>query len=54
MVPRKEYKFLSDKYVEHLVEELNAHGGEGWSIAMYNQEYGVTKIILEREIEDSK
>lgn len=47
---RKEYKLLIGKFVEHLVDELNAHGDEGWSIAMYNQEFGVTKVVLEREL----
>lgn len=49
---KKEYKLLSEKYIERLLDDLNAHGGEGWSISMYNQEFGMTKVVLEREIND--
>jgi hypothetical protein len=45
----KEYRLLENKYLERLLEELNEHGSDGWSIALYIQEYGVTKVILERE-----
>lgn len=45
----KEYKVISDRFVEHLVEQLNQHGTEGWTIAAYVQEFALTKIILERD-----
>lgn len=47
---KKEYKLVSAKYLEHMVDDLNRHGDEGWSISAYLQEFGVTKVILEREI----
>lgn len=47
---RKEYKILSDKYLEHLMQVLNEHGDEGWSVVLYLQEFGVTKVLLEREV----
>lgn len=49
---KKEYKILSEKYIEDLLEDLNAHGDEGWSVSLSTTEYGVTKVILEREKED--
>lgn len=51
MPVNKEYKLVSAKYLEHMIEDLNNHGNEGWSISAYLQEYGVTKVILEREKE---
>jgi len=47
----KEYKVISDRYVEHLVEELNKMAVEGWSITAYLQEFGLTKFVLEKEKE---
>lgn len=51
---RKEYRVLSEKYIEHLMKELNAHGDEGWSVVLYVQEFGVTKVLLEREINNTQ
>ncbi len=48
---KKEYKLISAKYLEHLVDELNQHGEEGWSISAYVQEFAQTKVVLEREIQ---
>lgn len=45
----KEYKVVSNKYLEHTAEELNKEEHEGWSVSAYTQEYGVTKILLERD-----
>lgn len=45
----KEYKLLIEKYIEHLVEDLNNHGQEGWSLILAIPESGVTKVVLERE-----
>lgn len=45
----KEYKVISQKHPEWLVDELNAHSSDGWDIAAYFQEFGVTKFVLERE-----
>lgn len=50
MATRKQYKVVTEKYIEHLMEELNNHGGEGWSVVLYLQEFGVTKVLLEREV----
>lgn len=50
---RKEYKVISEKYIEHLMSDLNQHGDEGWSVVLYVQEFGVTKVLLEREIAES-
>lgn len=46
--PQKEYKILIEKVVEKLADDLNAHGDEGWSVVLSVQEFGVTKILLER------
>lgn len=46
--PVREYKLITEKFIEKLVEDLNTYGADGWSIAMYNQEFGVTKVVLER------
>jgi len=44
-----EYKVISDRYVEHLVEELNKHAEDGWEVTAYLQEFGLTKFVLQRE-----
>lgn len=49
MTSRKEYKILEERTIGQLVEDLNAHGDEGWAVIMSIQEYGVTKVVLERE-----
>jgi hypothetical protein len=45
----KEYKVISERYLEDLVKFLNQDHEEGWEVAAYVQEFGVTKILLERE-----
>lgn len=49
---QKEHKLLEDRTVNHLVDKLNEAGADGWSICMYVQEFGVTKIVLEREVKN--
>lgn len=45
----KEYKVVSDRYIEHLVDTLNEHGNEGWTVVTTIQEQGTVKVILERD-----
>jgi len=49
----KEYKVISDRYVEHLVDELNKHAEEGWIVTAYLQEFGLTKFVVEKEKESN-
>jgi hypothetical protein len=45
----KEYRVISDKWIEPLIPELNKASEEGWAVTYMLQEHAVTKIILERE-----
>lgn len=47
----KEYKVISGKYLEHIVDELNKEEHKGWNVSAYTQEFGVTKVLLEKEKE---
>lgn len=44
----KEYKTISERTIEQLAADLNAHGDEGWSVVLSIQEFGCTKILMER------
>ena len=46
---KKEFKVISEKTIELLEDDLNSHGSEGWTIVLSIQEYGYTKVLLERE-----
>lgn len=51
MSSKKEYKILNEKTIEALCKDLNDHGDEGWSVVLSVQEFGYTKILLERNKE---
>lgn len=46
---KKEYTFIEAKFSNNLLDSLNKLGEEEWEIALYEQVYGVTKIILVRD-----
>jgi hypothetical protein len=46
----KEYKVISDLWIEKLLPDLNKASKEGWTVTYMLQEHAVTKIILEKEL----
>lgn len=47
-MPIKEYKMLEDRTLKELMDDLNNHADEGWTVILSVQEYGYTKVLLER------
>lgn len=46
----KDYKVVTAKWVDELVETLKNESKDGWSVVAYFQEHAVTKILLEKDL----
>lgn len=46
----KDYKVVTAKWVDELLEDLKKHSKDGYSIVAYFQEHAVTKILLEKDL----